>query len=63
VPEQAVDDPMPPQGALTLDELAAIQNLGPLESLDELAVDVWESDEELDAFLEDVRRSRNLDAK
>ena len=39
---------------MTLDELAALQGIRPIESLEELAVDLW-TDEELDAFL----RSRN----
>jgi hypothetical protein len=56
-------DPLRAQGAMTLDDLAAIQNVEPLESLEELAADVWDSDAELDAFLQDVRRSRNVDAR
>lgn len=42
-------------------DLAAISRavgVKPLASLEELALDVWESDEELDAFLADLRASR-----
>jgi hypothetical protein len=43
---------------LTLAELAERQHAEPVE-IDELASDIWESDEELDAFLADLRTSRN----
>ncbi len=39
--------------------LAAQQGLRSLEDARDLAADIWESDEELDEFLRDVRRSRN----
>lgn len=45
----------------TLDALAASQDVTPTASVDDLAVDVWESDAELDAFLADVRHSRHAD--
>ncbi|MHB8669151.1 MAG: hypothetical protein ACYDAD_01075 [Acidimicrobiales bacterium] len=32
-----------------------------LEDLDRYAADIWESDDELEAFLADVRASRNAD--
>lgn len=41
-----------------LDAIARAVGVKPLGSLDELALDVWESDEELDAFLADLRASR-----
>ena len=43
---------------LTLGELAELQHVEPVE-IDELVSDIWESDEELDAFLADLRTSRN----
>lgn len=59
------DEPVPAHAAsqrsLTLDELAAAQNVQPTASLDDLALDVWADDAELDAFLDDVRRSRHAD--
>ena len=47
--------------SLTLDVLATSQGVAPTTSVNELALDVWESDEELDAFLDDVRSSRRAD--
>lgn len=44
-----------------LDEMAAARNVKPTASLDDLALDVWADDAELDAFLDDVRRSRRAD--
>jgi hypothetical protein len=62
MPGEALDDQLPSQRVMTLDELAATQHLAPVDSLDELATDLWESDEELDAFLADVHRSRHATA-
>ncbi len=42
----------------TIEELAAAQAAKPMESTDEWAADIFESDEELDAFLAYVRVSR-----
>ena len=47
--------------SITLDQLAEEQNVTPTTSLDELALDVWETDAELDDFLDDMRRSRHAD--
>ena len=41
-----------------LDAISRAVGVKPLGSLDELALDVWDSDEELDAFLADLRASR-----
>lgn len=41
-----------------LDAISRAVGVKPLGALDELALDVWESDEELDAFLADLRASR-----
>ena len=63
MPGEALDDQLPSQQARTVnDELAAIQRIAPVDSLDDLAADLWESDEELDAFLADVQRSRHASA-
>jgi hypothetical protein len=45
--------------ALTLDELARRCHTEPVTAVSELAADIWESDEELDAFLTDLRASRD----
>ncbi len=44
--------------APNLDELARIPHAEPVVA-EELASDIWESDEELDAFLDDLRATRN----
>jgi len=44
--------------APNLEGLARLQHAGPVQA-DELESDIWESDEELDAFLADLRTSRN----
>ena len=41
-----------------LDAISRAVGVKPLMSFDELALDVWISDEELDAFLADLRASR-----
>lgn len=59
--EKRNDDPCRP-GRPSLDELARAKGLKPVESLDDLerfALDLWDSDEDVDAFLADVRSSRN----
>lgn len=43
---------------LTAEELAALQGVGPLASIADAQVDLWEDDAEVDAFIEDVRRAR-----
>ena len=43
---------------LTADELAALQGVGPLSSVDDVRADLWKNDAEVDAFIEDVRRAR-----
>lgn len=45
--------------AQTLEELARSQGAQPVRNARELATDIWESDEELDAFLADLRASRD----
>lgn len=53
--------PVARERSLTLDALAMSQGVAPTASVDDLALDVWESDEELDAFLDDVCSSRHAD--
>ena len=48
-----------PIKSLTLAELAALQQVQPVASAEELAADLWESDEELDEFLRDLRSGRD----
>jgi hypothetical protein len=43
---------------VTIEELAAAQGVKPMESTEEWAADIFESDEELDAFLAHLRVSR-----
>ena len=50
-----------PVRADTLESIAASKGVERTLCLDDLALDVWESDDELDAFLDDVRRSRHAD--
>jgi hypothetical protein len=61
--EQRIDDQHEPRRQ-SLEELARAKGLKPVESLEDLqrfTLDVWDSDEDLDAFLADVRASRNAD--
>lgn len=51
--------PKPPAAAVGLEELAALAGARPLADASELLANIWESDEELDAFLVDVQQSRN----
>lgn len=44
----------------TIQDLARLQNAQPVaDPAEELAGDIWASDEELDAFLADLRTARN----
>lgn len=52
--EPAVD-----QAAATIEDLARAQHAQPVSDPGELADDIWESDEELEAFLADLRAARN----
>jgi hypothetical protein len=59
---QRVDEPQPARPSL--EELARVKGLKPVESIDDLevfALDVWDSDEDLQAFLADVQASRHAD--
>jgi hypothetical protein len=45
--------------SLTIDELARLQHAEAVHDPEELAGDIWEPDEELDAFLADLRACRD----
>ena len=51
--------PLRSTGRVTIEELAAAQGVMPMESNEEWVAEIFESDEELEAFLADVRSSRN----
>lgn len=51
-----------PMKPTTLDELAALQGIRPIESLEELAVDLW-TVEDLDAFLRSRNRHDGVDER
>ena len=48
-----------PSTPLSIDQLAQLQNTAPVRDVSELGADIWDSDEELDAFLADLRASRH----
>jgi hypothetical protein len=56
--EQPSEVPIVPSTPLAIDELARLENAAPVDDVRELAADIWDSDEELDAFLADLRASR-----
>jgi hypothetical protein len=45
--------------AVTIEELARAQRAEAVSDAAKLAAEIWETDEELDAFLADLRASRN----
>ncbi|GAA0349410.1 hypothetical protein NE235_36365 [Actinoallomurus spadix] len=52
----------PERGSVSLDKLARRKHVRPIESADDLAQhDVFDTDEELDAFLAHVHASRHAD--
>lgn len=57
--EQHLPEDQEPSGSLTLEQLARSEHASPIVDAEELAADIWESDEELDAFLADLRSSRD----
>ena len=44
-----------------MEELARQQGVTPVVPVEDMRADLWDSDEELDAFLADVRSSRQAD--
>jgi hypothetical protein len=57
--EQPVYQPIRPR--LSVDELLAARNTQPIRSLDDLAADTFESDQELDEFLAFTYAERHRD--
>jgi hypothetical protein len=51
--------PGPPP--VSIEELARQQGVRPVRSFEDVTADLWDTDEELDAFLADVRASRQAD--
>jgi len=45
----------------SVEELARQQGVRPVESVEDMQADLWDSDEELEEFLADVRASRQAD--
>jgi hypothetical protein len=52
----------PPRPRLSVEELLVAKNTQPIRSLDDLAADTFESDEELDEFLAFTYAERHRDA-
>jgi hypothetical protein len=50
-----------PAGRVSLDELARRKGVRPIESMDDLACDVFDTDEELDEFLSSTYTARRAD--
>jgi hypothetical protein len=57
--EQRQESQEPTWSARTIDDLARAQQATVVGDPHELADDIWESDDELDTFLADLRASRN----
>jgi hypothetical protein len=47
------------RGAPSIDDIAHQRGVHPVDSVDDMRADIWESDDELAAFLADVRASRD----
>ena len=58
VSEQQQGDAVSASTPLAIDDLARLENAAPVHDADELAAEIWDSDEELDDFLVDLRASR-----
>jgi hypothetical protein len=53
--------PTRPAGRVSLDELARRKGVRPVESMNDLACDVFDTDEELDEFLQSTYAARRAD--
>jgi hypothetical protein len=53
--------PARPAGRVSLDELARRKGVRPIESMDDLACDVFDTDDELDDFLRSTYAARRAD--
>ena len=56
--QQPQEEPIVPSSPASIEDLARMENATEIHDLQELAADIWDSDEELDAFLADLRASR-----
>ena len=56
--QQPWEEPIVPTNPATIEQLASAENATAIHDLQELAADIWDSDEEFDAFLADLRASR-----
>ncbi len=56
--EQQQGDAVPASTPLAIDDLARLENAAPVHDADELAAEIWDSEEELDDFLVDLQASR-----
>lgn len=52
---------LPGRAAVSVDELARQQGVRPVRSLGDMRADLWDSDEEFDAFKAELRASRKAD--
>ena len=52
---------LPGHRSMTVVELARQQGVRPVRSLDDMRADLWDTDEELDEFLAEVRAARQDD--
>jgi hypothetical protein len=52
---------LPGAPSVSVEELARQQGVRPVRSFDAMRVDLWDSDEEFDEFLADLRASRQAD--
>ena len=52
---------LPGSRPLSVDELARQQGVRPVRSLDDMRADLWDTDEDLDRFLAEVRAARQDD--
>jgi len=59
VSEHRQDASIPASTMLSIDELARLYHAEEIRDPEELAADIWESDEELEAFLVDLRSTRD----
>lgn len=57
--EQRLPERREPLGPESIEQPARSQHASPIADAEELAAEIWESDEELDAFLADLRSSRD----
>jgi hypothetical protein len=59
VSEQRAPERREPSGSPSIEQLARSHHASPIVDAEELVADIWDSDEEIDAFLADLRSSRD----